>query len=316
MRRTHDDDRDRSERKRHAMTRGKRLSVVFLAAAALTGPWLFSIAAHGIGLEGWGNEPVSPANYGDWPNIAPVINHRSRVYYKLVNEHEWFYYRGDTDALNAALRAFAKVGGEKRVVVLRPGPGQANTLHAVKVPHDWSLHLRAGITRVEGDRERFGHPWDVWPAITIHVGGNVELEKIELPPGVTVLQPADMARRLREQVKDAKVHERGKAIVELAGVDPYSAEDAATAAAMLETDDEGLLQRAAIALGKYGHAARFALPKLRLRLNHDKPYVRQRIGITIEAIENGKPDVEAAKAHAEMVRRIDKFVQGLKDDVP
>ena len=72
-------------------------------------------------MEGFGNEPIGSANYGDWPNIMAVINDTHRVYHTWVNGSEHFYFKGDTEALNAALKNFAAIKADRRTVVLRPG---------------------------------------------------------------------------------------------------------------------------------------------------------------------------------------------------
>jgi hypothetical protein len=279
----------------------------------------FQIApdAHGAATVTWGNEPMPAPNYTDWPNIMPVINHRSRVYAWWVNGNEMFYFRGDNDALNAALRDFAKVGTDQRIVVLRPGPDAAGTLDQKEtVPYDWNLHLMGGIAKAMVGRHGGPTPWDAWPTVTIRIGGNVALEKIEMAKGVKVMHAGDMAAVLRERLKSENAQVRGYAALELPDIAPYNADDARAVAALLETDDDWQLQMAASSLSRYGHLAKFALPKLREGLKHEKEHVRKRFTEVIETIENAKHDAEAEKAHRESVQRIDTFVNGLKGDAP
>jgi hypothetical protein len=305
------------------MPRLRFRTVAVALTVAVTSLWLVPPAAYGISFfnESWGNEPLPAGGFGDWPNILPVVNHRSRVYGRHTEhgltaavEHR-LYYRGDADALNAALRAFAKVGGEKRFVVLRPGPAEVYSVNKQKkAPFDWSLHAASAGTNLDGTpRARHGNEWDRWPTITIHVGGgNIELEKIEVPRGVAVLHLGDLIERLREQVKDDNSDSRLSAAVELSGLDPYTASDARTIAGMLDAEHEWQIHQAVGALSRYGVRARFALPKLRSLLNPESQYIRH----VIETIESAQDDAEAAKAHREAVQRFEKFVRGLEDAAP
>src|SRR5207245_1807971 len=116
------------------------LAVSLLLSAAAGRAWA-------LGEEQFGNDPLSERNYSDWPGIMPLVNAQTRVYYNWVNGNEHMYYRGDTAALNAALKGLAAVKTEVREAALRPGPAEARTFGGQKVPYNWNLHLVGGIAR-------------------------------------------------------------------------------------------------------------------------------------------------------------------------
>jgi hypothetical protein len=298
--------------------RGK---VTVALVCVVTTLWLAAPAAHGLSEESWGNDPLPAAVFGDWPAILPVVNHRSRVY--LVaggagpRQSYWLYYRGNADALNAALRAFANAGGQT-LVVIRQGPAEVLSLQNRKAPYDWSVNLVSGPpTQRKFSKDERHVDWDLWPTLTIRPGVNIELDKIQVPPGVTVLHTADLLEHHRKRLKETGKYTRADAARELADIDPYSEQDARAIAGMLDTEDESqMIGSAADALGRFGARARFALPKLRGLLNHGHEHVRERVAKVIETIEGAKEDAEAAESHHEMMQRIEQFVQGLKDDAP
>ncbi|MHC4671151.1 MAG: hypothetical protein ACYTBZ_01590 [Planctomycetota bacterium] len=152
--------------------------------------------AYGLATEEIGNKPLYESNYKDFKGIMPVINHKSRVYQFWCNGNEYFYYRGDTKALNDALRKFAASEADVREVIIRPGPGETTTFNAVRVPYDWNLHIVGGIARHHVSSEKDNNIWDKYPTLTVFVnGGNIELEKIKIPKGITVIEIADLRMR-------------------------------------------------------------------------------------------------------------------------
>jgi hypothetical protein len=70
---------------------------------------------------------------------------KSRVYSQWVNGNENFFYRGDAQALNEALRKYAVVKADVRQVILLPGSGKTQTFGRKTVDFDWQLHVPSGI---------------------------------------------------------------------------------------------------------------------------------------------------------------------------
>jgi hypothetical protein len=142
--------------------------------------------AWALGTETRGNEPLSPRNYEAWKGIVPIVNDKTRVYEQWVNGNEHFYYKGGTKELNAALAHFAKVEVTNHVVVLRPGPGAAQTFDRTTIPCNWSLHVIGGLARTRANDDIEDLEWQKDPVLTIYIGVDIDLAKLEFPKGVTL----------------------------------------------------------------------------------------------------------------------------------
>ena len=150
----------------------------------------------GLAMERKGNAPFG--DYEEWKGteIMPVINHTSRVHHTWCNGNEHFYYRGDTEALNDILHQFAAVKLEVREVVLRPGPARTRTFDDDTVVNDWQLHLLTGLAGHDtpsGAKMNLDglYVGERNPTLTVFIGGggNVRLNKLWIPKGVTVHGP-------------------------------------------------------------------------------------------------------------------------------
>jgi hypothetical protein len=144
-----------------------------------------------------GNEPLPEQQFTGWPGVMPLVNDVHRVYGTEFQRmaaptersgfqdpgHMQLYYRGDTSALNNALRKFAAVKAEVHKVVLQPGPGVHNLGGKETVQVNWSLYL--------------AFP-DKNPVLTVYVGGDIPFEKIEIPKGVKVVDERQLRGRGRD----------------------------------------------------------------------------------------------------------------------
>ncbi len=158
-----------------------------LVAAAVTAMLVhWSAQAWGLGMDTRGNKPLSEKNYEEWKGIMPVVNDKARVYQRWVNGNEHFFYKGTTKELNAALAHFAKVEVTNHVVVLRPGPGVAQTFDRAEIPYHWDLHVISGIARTRAVDDVEDLEWQKDPVLTIYIAGDIDLAKIEIPKGVTL----------------------------------------------------------------------------------------------------------------------------------
>jgi hypothetical protein len=267
-----------------------------------------------MATESIGNEPLSPLNYTDWKGIVPVINHKSRVYQIWVNGNEHFYYRSDARTLNGTLKEFAKVQTDCRVVVLRPGPASCETFGKKRISYDWNLHIVGGIARHVHAQDD-SNVWDMYPTITVFIGeGNVELDELQIPKGLTVLDLADLRAQYRRGLQSADKESRGFAAYYLAEVDPDGTENVPAIARLLDDGDVWVRLMAAGALGKLGANATSALPILRKGLNDKEKRIRERFAEVIAQIENAKPDPDNAKRRQETAARIARFVKALPPD--
>ncbi|HEX4608592.1 MAG TPA: HEAT repeat domain-containing protein, partial [Urbifossiella sp.] len=99
-----------------------------------------------LATEQFGNTPVKAGFSSFTPDLLPVLNDATRVYWYEVNGDACFYYQGDTADLNALLARFA-AGGKGREVVLHAEPLMKTSLqgtHAVEAR--WYVHVPGGIS--------------------------------------------------------------------------------------------------------------------------------------------------------------------------
>jgi len=286
----------------------KRAILMVLALAACCG------AAWALGEETFGNAPLTDANYKDWPGIMPVVNHPSRVYHVWVNGNEHFYYRGDTAALNDTLRKFAEARSEVREVVLRPGPGEARSFDQTqKIPFGWKLHLIGGIARHVTTLEGGTKVWSPHPRLAVYVGGEVDLEKIEIPKGLTVAPLSQLKQSNRESLKSGDKTVRGWGAGELVALDPYDAESREAVMALLKDPDNWVRLNAVGVLPRFGKAAQPALPTLREFLQGEDAPLKAAAQKSIQEIEGAEDRAAAAREHQAMLQRIERFLARRKE---
>ena len=153
-------------------------------------------SALALGTEEFGNRPVPERDYTEWPNLLRVLNDPHRVYHYWVNGGEGFYFQGPAEALNQALRWFALVRMEPREAVLLPGPASGASLTGGRTySYDWCVSLNGGISRMM-TRGKGSLIWNKDPVLTIFIGGgNIELDKVRIPKGVTLHELSDLRNR-------------------------------------------------------------------------------------------------------------------------
>lgn len=147
------------------------------------------------GEEQFGNAPV-PAN-DEWsPGVLAVANDPHRVYRRWVNGNEEFFFAGDTEAVESALARFAAIEAEVREVVLMPNAGRTRSFEDREVAFGWRLYAPSGIC-LAMSRATAMPAYPPHATLTVHAGGDVDLAKLSIPPGVTLLGPEDLAHRYR-----------------------------------------------------------------------------------------------------------------------
>src|SRR5262245_347997 len=83
-------------------------------------------AALALGEEKFGNAPA--VRQPGWPDGAlEVVNLKSRIYSNWVNGNENFFYKGDVQAVNEALRGYGAVKDDGRRILLLPGSGKTQS---------------------------------------------------------------------------------------------------------------------------------------------------------------------------------------------
>ncbi|MFK7778506.1 MAG: HEAT repeat domain-containing protein [Gimesia sp.] len=284
-----------------------RLVPLFLMSALLT---LGSIPSFSwaLGIEDFGNKPLNAVHFQNWPGMMPVVNDKNRVYHRWTNGNEACFYRGNTAALNDALQKFADSNGKVHEVVLRPGPASVNSfMKSRTMDYNWNLHLVGGIARAMSQKDQGAHLWSKHPILTVYVGGEIQLNKIKVPKGITLLQLADLERRYTKGLTSTDITVRGRSTGKLARLDPYSTPSMEAIAKLLPSKEKWVRRNAAGALATFGKQATPALPALREALNTDDKQLKARIQQTIDTIEKGPDNSVAKKQHQEMVAKINQF---------
>ncbi len=188
----------------------RRSGMIAVVVFGLVGVFL-ATKAFALAYSEEGNKPQSEQNYVAWKGIMPVVNDKARILLTWVNGSEYFYYKGTTKELNVALGHFAKVEVKNHVVVLRPGP--ASRANAYKEPdsHNWNLHVVGGISRTRATDDVEDFDWQKDPVLTVYVGGDIDLGKLEIPKGVTLRAAPGLSD---EAKKDEAAQKKIEAFVE------------------------------------------------------------------------------------------------------
>ena len=260
-----------------------------------------------LATEDKGNGPLLEANYGEWPaGIMPVINHESRVYHTWVNGNEHFYYRGNAAALNDMLEKFAGVRLDVKEVVFLPGPADVRTFDREEVACDWQLHLLTGLAghdRPPGGENEVG---EKNPTMTVFVGGgNVRLDEVKIPEGITFIDATDLRQRYIKGLKSNDSKVRGTAGLALAELEPYNKANVSLIAGLLDERDASW--KAAKALERMGRNAMEALPALERALKDQDERGRERFAEVIGHIQSAKDTTAAAATHRQILREIATF---------
>jgi hypothetical protein len=268
-----------------------------------------------------GNEPVTEGL--EWPigvfalaNLESRVLHRSKSSGMVEAKDDEFFYRGSAHELNDALALFAQVESERLEVVLLPGsPEEALWIETdVKtVPYDWKLHVPGTYRRQAAEREEATQVYAGWPNMTVHTGGWVALDEIEIPAGVTVLGPADLTTRYVEGLASDDRNVRWQAATYLQRVAPYA--DSALPPLLGALGDEDLYVRCAAAdsLSRFGPEAAAALPKIREMLAADDldPGPRRTLSEALRRIEESSDEGEDGKRLAAQAALIEEFCKPL-----
>jgi hypothetical protein len=265
-----------------------------------------------LGEEHFGNRPLSEQNYTKWPGIVPLVNDPSRVYHVWVNGNEEFFYRGDPATLNNALKNLASVAEGPHEVVLRPGPGITHSFHGQEIRFDWKLHLVGGILRDLPTLDQGAKVWPKSPQITICVDGKLDLQRLQVPKGVTLVSLDELSRRGREALASSDKTVRGWGAGHLARLDPLNSENLSAIVKLLDDKDDWVRLNAAGALASFGKKAEPLLPLLRERLKTEDKQLRSRLEETIKKIGQADDAAAAEREHRAIQGVIRKFLDSHK----
>jgi hypothetical protein len=262
----------------------------------------------GLGQEHVGNEPLSNANYTNWPNVMPVINDTHRVYHRWVNGNEHFFFKGNTVALNAALKNFAAIEADRLTVVLRPAPGKTSSfMKDCTFTFNWNLHLLSGIAKHMSTLEFGSNIWDPNPYLHVYVGDTIKPDEIEIPEGVKVLEIANLQIRYAKCLTSSNQTVRGWSCGEIARLDPYDSDSMRKIAARLDDQVDWVKLNAAGALSQFTSTAEEVIEKLQAVRTDDKQ-LQDRITTSIESLRRMQPNETARKEYQQLLASIHAFV--------
>lgn len=263
--------------------------------------------AWALGFEDFGNKPLNALNYQNWQGITPLLNLPGRVYHSEVNGNEYFYYRGDTATLNDALRKFVGVKTDIHELLLRPGTGIAHSFDGTTIQFQWDLHLVGGVCRVLPTLVQGEKIWPKSPLIAVYVNGEIDLAKLEIPQGVSVLTLSDLSRRYRKALTSNDKTVRGWGAGELAALDPYDTENLAAIATLLKDKDDWVRSNVALSLARFGKKAESLLPALQGLLSTTDKNLKAAVEKAIKEIQQAKYTTAAEGEHREMLKKISQF---------
>jgi hypothetical protein len=297
------------------MTRSFRKMLMLIAVFFLP----LGVHCFGAMQETFGTEPQNHTNYSDWMGIVSLWHHPSRVYHTWVNGNEHFYYRGGTDGLNEALLIFSKMPEKQLEVVLRPGPASTKSIQGDKtIEYDWKMQVVGGISAGLTRRDKGNLVWSECPMLHVHIGGgNIDLDKLSIPPAIQILELNDLERRYIEALASSDKTVRGWGAGKLARLNPYSTENAAIIARLLDDPEDWVRLCAIGALATYGHLAKPYVSRLKnLEVSDEsrsKKSIEKSLERNIKAIENSKEKAEQVKEHRKLQEKIGKYVKSLSN---
>jgi hypothetical protein len=281
-----------------------------LRSIAAVGLLLLAVSnAWGMVEEFVGNEPLSGHNYTNWPNVMPVINDTHRVYRWMGNGSTCLFFKGNTVALNAALKNFAAIEAGRLTVVLRPAPGKISSFTwGRSFAFNWNLHLLGGTAKRMSTLEFGSNIWDLNPYLHVYVGDAIKLDGIEIPEGVEVLEIADLLKRYTKCLASSDQTVRGWSCDKIARLDPYDVDSMRTIAVMLHDQVDWVKRCAAGALSQFTSVADEVVEKLQAVKTDDKQ-LQERIDKSIESLHKAQPPKETArKEYQQLLTSIHAFV--------
>lgn len=273
----------------------------------------------GLGTESFGSADTGlDGGYEKWKNLDRVIEDTHRVYFSDVNGGERACFKGNAEALNEALIRFSKVEADVLEVVFLPGPRKGFSLGGAKTfAFDWKVEVNTGVSEALLCEKEGKLIWSPFPQMTVYIGGGgIELEKVQIPEGINVLEMSDLRKRCIEAISTSDQHDvRGWGAGHLAALDSFSDESHRAVAARLKDKDEWVRSNAVLAIAEFGKKATTELPLLRQLADATKDKsVREWIGKSIASIEKAREDPAEQERRSEILKKIHAFREKSEED--
>jgi len=274
---------------------------------------VLSSVSWGSGEEHYGNHPLAPGNYRDWPGIMPLLEQPDQVYSTWVNGTEDFYYSGNIDAFNDALSNFAAAELEVHEVVIRPGPGIVDSFRGERrTEFLWHVNVVGGISRrlTEADKGEF--VWRPQPTISLYVTDESQLDELNIPEDITLLNVADVSKRTRAGLSSSDQRVRGWGAYKLARLDPYDETNLDAVIRLLDDDDDWVRLNAAGVIELFGPKAQVGADALKKCLESDNDELRGRAQKTLDQIDLADDNSKDEMRHQNLQKEITKFIESVR----
>ena len=90
------------------------------------------------------------------------------------------------------------------MVVLRPGPAERRAFDKTLIPFNWELHVVGGIAKSRATDDIEDLEWQKDPVLTVYIGGDIDLDKLAIPEGVTLRAAAGISEEAKKNATTQK----------------------------------------------------------------------------------------------------------------
>jgi hypothetical protein len=177
----------------------RRILVLVAALVALFAP-------AGSGYQEFHAPSVPMPGSGGWPDgLKELVNCDARTVGITGFADSWAYYAGDATALNIFLNSYGKIRDARLQVVLHPGRMRVRASFDATEPTvdvDWSLDIlewhagRGNESAFEGAK--------VLTVVHIWLGGQIELDTLDVPTNIDVRSGGEIERFARNHKQKQK----------------------------------------------------------------------------------------------------------------
>lgn len=285
------------------------MKVLQLLAVAGLSVWFVPDSALALGTQEFGNAPVNKANYVEWSDIVPALNHTTRYYQSWVNGHERFVGLASTPQINELVKLYLAANLEQPEIVLLPSPGKMRTFEQQDLPCDWVIEICGGISKHLTRVDQGSLVWPASPRLTIYIGDRVRCEDLQIPAGAKVVNATELKRRCQAAILDSQdTSVRGWGCGVLAAIDPYDVDSARMIAARLADKDNWVRLNAAGALQPFGQLARSHKAALEAAGETTDAALKQRVAETLAILQPARDVNEQVKAYTARQTAIDAWL--------
>jgi hypothetical protein len=243
----------------------------------------------------------------------PLLEHPNRVYSTWVNGTENFYYAGNIDAFNVALRNFAASDLEVHEVVIRPGPGIVDSfMDGRRTAFLWHVYLVGGVSRRLAESGKGNLVWRPHPTVSLYVTDETPLDELNVPEEITLLGLADVSKRVRSGLSSTDRTVRGWGAGVLARLDPYDETNLEAIIQLLDDDEDWVQLNAAGAISVFGPKAKDGVEALKRCLESDNANLRERAQETLNQIDSAEENTEDEIRHQNLLKDIAEFIKSVE----